>query len=149
MTNKHLNEIDIQEYLLNETYTNTEIIEHIQHCEECRLKAEQYKLIFEVLKIQEKPIFDFNLADLVLKQLPGNKPEFQFGKFFVYCLVLIVAPIIGVLIYLFSTSLSGLVIGIAPILVYLIVTTVIGVMLFQCFDTYTRYKNRMNALNFY
>ncbi len=149
MKNKHIDDIEIQQYLLQETISDTDLIEHIQQCEKCWLKVEQYKTIFEVVKEQEKAAFDFNLTELVLKQLPRNKPSFSPGKFLIYFFVLFALPMAIVLIYLFNSSLSGLATGLTPILIYLISTTVAGLLFFQFFDTYIKYRNRMNAINFY
>lgn len=149
MKTEHPDDFVIQQYLFRETISHPDLIEHIQQCEKCRLKVEQYKLIFEAIKEQEKPAFDFQLAELVLKQLPGEKLAFSPGKFLIYFFVLFALPIAGVLIYLFTSSLSGLITGLTPILMYLISITATGLLVFQFFDTYAKYKTRLNAINFY
>lgn len=149
MKNKHISEIEIQEYLYEELNSRTEITEHIQQCEICRMKVEEYKQIFELVKEQEIPAFDFNLADAVMNRLPRKKAELTFGKYIVAFILLITTPSVGIIICLFNTSLSDLLTGITPIIFYLIAITMSALLLFQCFDTYRRYKNKMNALNFY
>lgn len=149
MKNKHLTDIEIQQYLLLELNSRPDIIEHIQKCEECRIKVEEYRIIFEKIKEQEKPVFDFNLEELIAKQLSRNKPEFSFNRTFIYFFVFIAAPAGGIIIYLFSTTLSGLLMGIGPFFIYLVATTVISLFLFLCYDTYARFKKRMNTLSFY
>ena len=148
MKNKHPTDTDIQKYLFEKKNTDTDISGHIDECKDCRLRVAHYRRLFEAVHMQQNPHFDFDLTGLVMKQLVEIKPEFSFGKFLVYFFLFIMAPVSVVLIYLFSTRLSGLLMGIAPFFIYLVVTAVITLLLFQCFDTYSQYKKRIDALNF-
>lgn len=149
MKDNHLNDVEIQQFLFQENQLSSDISDHIQQCAECRNKTEQYKLIFNLVRVQEKPVFDFKLEELVMQKIHLGKPWFSFGLSLFYLFVFIAVPIAGVSIYLFSTLLSYLLEGFAPILLYLIITTVLIIMLFQCADTYIQYNNRMKALDFY
>ena len=121
MRNKHLDEIEIQQYLFEEHNFPPDIDEHIKHCKECRIRAEQYRLIFELVRDQKKPVFDFMLDKLVMKLVNENKTEYSFGKILIYYIVLIAVPVTAAAIYLFRTTLSDLLTGLAPILIYLII----------------------------
>jgi hypothetical protein len=149
MNNRHLTDIDIQQFLFQESGSDPEISRHIQQCGECRIKADQYRQIFETAVKEKKPVFEFELTELVMKKLPANKPEISLSKSVIYSILFIALPVAGVLIYLFYTRLSFLLIGISPIFVYLIATVMISLFLFQSIDNYIQYKKQIKALEIY
>jgi hypothetical protein len=149
MNDKHLRDIDIQQFLFQESSPDPDIFRHIQHCEECGIKADQYRQIFEAAKEAKKPAFEFDLTELVMKQLPSNKSEISLRKSLIYLVLFIAIPAAGVLIYLFYTRFSILLTGISPFFVYLVATAMICLLLFQSIDIYMQYKKKMNALDIY
>jgi hypothetical protein len=149
MTNKHLNDTEIQQYILQKTNCDVDIIKHIQHCTNCKVKAEQYKLLFEGIKQQEKPVFNFNLADLVIKQLPGPQLTTSNDKSFFKLVVFIALFSLSMVFCFLGNNLLNLFLGMTPILIGIIITTGISLLLFLCVDMYRKYQAQMRALNFY
>jgi hypothetical protein len=147
MNDEHLTDIDIQQYLFQESGPDPDISRHLQQCDECRIKADQYRKIFEAAEEAKKPVFEFDLTELVMKQLPSDRPEISLSKSVIYSILFIALPVAGVLIYLFYTRLSFLLIGISPIFVYLIATGMISLFLFQSVDNYIQYKKVIKALD--
>lgn len=148
MTNKHLNDAEIQQYILQQTNCVVDIIEHIQHCTNCKIKVKQYKLLFDGIKEQEKPIFDFNLAELVMEQLPKRQQKFSNETAFFYFIVSIAISSVFIAFYLFGNNLLNLFFGISQILVCLIFTTVTSLLIFQCIDMYRKHQTQMKSLKF-
>jgi hypothetical protein len=149
MKDRHLSDSEIQEYLLQENKLVADISEHLQECEICRSTAEQYKHIIEAVWRQEKAIFDFGLDELVMKQLPQKSEALSLKKSIIYSLLLVSFPVGALILFLLCTSLSVLLAGTLQIFVYLIITAVISLMLFQGFDSWYRFKKQMNILNSY
>ena len=149
MTNKHLNDIEIQQYVLEKANCDIDIAEHMQHCTNCAAKAAQYNLMFDGIEQQEKPIFNFNLADLVVKQLPQHQPKVANEKWVFYFVIFIAIFSVCAIFYLFGNNLQNLFFGTKPILTGLIITTVTILLVFLCIDMYRKYQAQMNALNFY
>ncbi len=149
MTNKHLNDADIQQYVLQKTNCDFDIIEHIQYCDSCKLKADQYNLIFEGIKKQEKPTFDFNLVDLVMEQLPKPQHKVYNEKSFFYSIIFIAISSICIVFYLFGNNLLNMFWGIKPILNGLIIITVTSLLIFLFIDMYKKYQAQMKVLNSY
>ena len=149
MTNEHLDDAEIQQYALKKTDCDIYITEHIRHCTSCRAKARQYNLLFERIKQQEKPVFDFSLADLVMAQLPETQRRDSYDNAFFYFAVCIAVFSGCTIFYLFGSNLLSLFSGITPILIYLLITTVTGLLVFLCMDMYRKYLTKMNALKYY
>jgi hypothetical protein len=80
MKYKHLNDDEIQQYVLEKANCADEVIEHIKSCTNCKERAAQYSLLFEGIKQQEKPAFDFNLSELVVAQLPKSQHSHSYKK---------------------------------------------------------------------
>jgi len=148
MTTKHLSEIETQQYALGKENCNTEIIDHIQKCEACRVKGEAYQLIFTKIKVQPKPVFDFNLTDLVMNQLPQPKQKATFDNIVIYVTAFVSVLFTGLAIYFFSSFLSNAVTGIAPIVSYLVITTLASLLIFLGIDMFAKYNRQMKILNF-
>ena len=149
MTNKHLDDDEIQQYVLQKAECNIDIVKHMQNCETCTMKAAQYNLLFEGIKQQEKPVFDFNLADLVIEQLPESGYKVSSDKLFSYFILFISVFSLCIIFYFFRDGLLSLFKGITPILVALIIITVICLFAILFIDMYKKYQTRMKTLNFY
>ena len=149
MTNKHLSDDEIQQYVFQKAECGIDIVKHIQHCRTCKTKAEQYSLLFEGIKQQDKPAFDFDLADLVIEQLPESGYKVSNDKFFCYFIAFGSFSSFCIIFYFFKESLLSLFKGITPLLVALIITTVVCLFVILFIDMYKKYQTRMKTLNFY
>jgi hypothetical protein len=146
---KHLNDDQIQQYVLQKAACDVDILNHIERCETCKIKAGQYNLLFEGIKQQEKPAFDFNIADLVTEQLPESRYKVSADKLLLYFIIFISVFSLSSIFYFFRDGLLSLFKGITPILVALIITTVISLFAILLIDMYKRYQAQMKTLNFY
>lgn len=149
MTNNHLNDDEIQQYILQKAECGIDIIEHMRNCETCKINADQYYLFFEAIKQQDKPVFDFNLVDLVIEQLPKSGYKVSNDKLFSYFIVFISFFSLCIIFYFFRDSLLSLLKEITPILFALIITTVTCLFVILCIDMYRKYQTQVKTLDFY
>jgi hypothetical protein len=145
----HLTDEEIQEYLLNKQAVDISTMEHASTCEECKARISDYQLLFAGIKQQPQPVFDFDLAELVIAQLPATKPVAAPGHSFIYIFVVAAIAIAGAAIYYFRTYIASLFTSITPLLIYLAATTVIMVAVMLSLDMYRNYNRKMRALDFY
>jgi hypothetical protein len=146
MKTEHLSEIEIQQYALNKSDCGKDIIAHIESCEECAAEAENYRLMFTGIKQYPKPVFDFDISELVLARLPKSKPAFALNSFF-YFLFSVVLIGIGIPAYLFREYLLKIFVGIVPMVMYLIIITAVAILIFQGIEIYRKYQKQMQSLN--
>jgi hypothetical protein len=149
MLTNHLTDDDIQQYALDGSNCEPEIIVHLQSCEACKARVATYQLLFSAIKEQPEPAFDFDFAGLVLAQLPAVKSRSSQDNILVYLFLLVTVILTGTLVYLFREYLTDLFTGITSLLLYLIATTVITILSLLCIDMYKSYQKKMNALDFY
>ena len=145
----HLTEEQIQQYVLEKANCTDEIKEHIQACIHCKERAKEYNLLFLAIQQQEKPVFDFDVTDLVLQQLP--KPQSQpFSEKWLSLLTIFISTLFFcVIVYLFGKNLVVLFGGISTVFIGLIITTVISIFVFLYIDMNKSYHAKMKALNFW
>lgn len=149
MKNQHLTDTEIQQYALQKSNCEVGILQHIQNCPNCKMKAGQYSLLFGAISEQEKPIFEFNLADLVLERLPKHQQNFANENSFFSIIGTIAFFLFCILSYFFGKNLLDLFTGIKPILIGLIITTVTSILIFLLTDIYKKHQTQMQALNIY
>jgi hypothetical protein len=76
MSSHHPSENELQQYALEGTFAGEDIAAHVAGCAACSAKLANYRLLTRQMSTMQKPAFDFNLAALVLQQLPAPKAEF-------------------------------------------------------------------------
>jgi len=146
MKTEHLSEIEGQQYVLNKTNCERNIIEHIESCAECAAEAENYRLMFAAIKQQPKPVFDFDVSQLVLARLPQSKSSFSLNFLF-YFLFAVALGSIGLLAYVFRQYLLKIFTGILPMVMYMIITITVAILIFQGIEIYRKYQKQMRSLN--
>lgn len=149
MISRHLNDDEIQQYVLQKAACDIDIVKHIQGCETCKIKAAQYTLLVEGIKHQEKPSFDFNVADLVVAQLPKPRYKDSADKLFFYFIIFLCVFFLSIIFYFLGNNLLNLFRGITPIVIALTITTAICLFVILCIDMYKKYQAQMKTLNFY
>ena len=143
MKNKHINEKEIQQYVLAKDDCDINILEHINHCQKCKAEVEIYELLFAAIKEEPNPIFEFDLADLVMQQLP-EKQNFSFEKYLIAILSGILIAIISILIFLINRYFPTLFNGISSIQFSLIFVTILLISIYIYIDMNKNYKDQMN-----
>ena len=147
MKAKHLSDNELQQYVSDQAACKSSVIEHINSCESCRIKAETYQILFSGIQQQPKPAFDFNLADLVMAQLEQPKRSYSTNTLAVYLFWSIGTTAVLILCFLFHDYLSGLFIRYSNLLLYLFLATTLVVFLFQCVEIYRKYQKQLRVLH--
>jgi hypothetical protein len=146
VTTTHANDKEIQDYSLNNAVAPA-IIDHIRNCSPCRAKAVQYTMMLEGIKGQSDPVFEFDLTRLVMAQLPVKSPKHSFGNYSLYPLLVLALLLVSILAYPLKNYLPGMVAGLTPILISLIVLTALVLSIFLSLDIYIKFKKKMDILN--
>ncbi len=145
--NKHLTEQEIQDFAFDKS--NVEWASHVAGCEHCKTKTESYQMLFSGIKEQAQPAFDFDLSSLVFAQLPKPQPKFSFENAFIYLIFVVTMLVLGVGYYFMKDYLVNIFTGLAPILIFLIASTLSVIFIFQAIETIRKYQKQMRALSFY
>lgn len=156
----HPSEMELQLYVLDEPGCTAEVIGHIEQCAYCRASVSAYRLVLAEIKQQPRPAFDFEVADLVLAELPvidsrlavSPSPDSLIPPprkdFFLYILVFGTLTSIGLPMYGYRAYLSKMLTGMLPMAICLIVMTAMIILLFYGMEMYRKYRRQLKALNY-
>jgi hypothetical protein len=145
----HLTDEEIQQYALDNLNSDITIFEHITSCEVCKAKVMNYRLLFAGIQQQPRATFDFNLAELVVAQLPSPKPAAAPDNSLIYVFVLAAIALTAAVLYYFRIYIVSLFTGIAPLFIYLTATTIVTLAIILSTDMYRNYQRKMRTLDFY
>ena len=146
---QHVTDQELQQYAMDKTGCAAGSAQHIESCEACRAAAGVYRQLFSDIAQQPKPVFDFDISALVLRELPVPAPKALPEKGFNYWLAAIVCIAIGIPLYLFRKNIYFLFEGISGYAVYIIAGTALPVVLIRLLAMYRKYRQQMKALNLY
>jgi hypothetical protein len=150
MNTKHLTDDELQQYALNSADCSSTSAEHVHFCEDCKSAVETYRLLFTSISEQEVPAFEFDLSELVVKQLqPQSKTKLLPEDFFIYLFSFAMIVITGAMLYFFRRHMIELFSGAGNFAVYLTVASVTVLLVFLCIDQYKTYQQKMKAIDFY
>jgi|GEM_PF-211147 len=152
MSSHHVSEMEIQQYALDTATVGAGVVEHVSACAVCRVKAENYRLLYSALREAERPVAGFDVAGMVLAGLPElpvlpvRKRAFSLSDRFVYVIAFAAFGALGVLVWLLRRDVFGVFDGLTTVAVLVLLIPVIGVLLWQCYDWYKKYKNIMKKI---
>jgi len=148
MTSKHITDNDIQQFVLDEANCPFDVIDHMSVCQNCRAKAETYKLLFSEIKRQAKPAFDFDLTEVVLSNIAHKETVGSQTSALIWLFTIIGLSSVVIIIYLFGNYVVRVFVGVSSMAMYLVVTTSVLLLLFQGIEIFRKYRNQMASLDF-
>ncbi|WP_428656412.1 hypothetical protein [Runella sp.] len=147
MNTKHLSDPELQEYALNGKNCPSQFDAHIQSCKICRQKAEIYQRMFSPIMKPAAPMFDFDVAESVMQQLPAPRPVALRKSYSVYWLGAGILLGAGVLIYLIFMTSGGFLFGkIAPMTLGISVMMILTLFVVLGIDMFLKHSKQMKVL---
>ncbi|HTI11328.1 MAG TPA: hypothetical protein VL832_22300 [Puia sp.] len=165
----HLSDMELQQWVLDPSNTGADHRAHLGQCEECMIRAGEYRLLIAQIKQESAPVFDFDLAGTVLSQLPDydnlvepgyerapladaaryHRPVgFRRGTLS-WPILLVISIVPGGLLYLFGKEVWGIFSGFSGMMLWMLVTSAALILLFQGMEVYRKYQRKIDALNLY
>jgi hypothetical protein len=148
MNNSHPSEKEIQQYAVDQLGCDVVISDHVESCEYCMAEVKAYWLLFSEINQQPKQVFDFNVADLVIPELPVAVHLLSAERFIAGFLVLFISCFIGIPVFLFRSYVLNMFSGIPPFFIYAIICSAFIIVLLQSLEMYKKYQKEMRILNF-
>ncbi len=157
MKTNHLSESEIQEFVVDKTNCQPEVIAHMHLCEYCQTKAHAYELVISEIKQAPNPKFEFDVSALLLSRLPDYESNSKRSPVIYYMIISILFLLMGTASYLCRVPLENIykkyvyqiVAGLSKGLIYTILAATLFILLFQSFELYKRYRRKLDDLNFY
>ncbi|MBN8876664.1 MAG: hypothetical protein J0I32_03905 [Sphingobacteriales bacterium] len=147
MISQHILEEDIQLYVLDASQVKEETMQHLEHCTACQARVREYEMLFTGIGSLPKALFDFDVAALVLPQLPEKKKVSSY-KIAGIAMVVIAAGLISLLFILLQYRLNELWQNISPWVIGLISVVAVAFIGISLWEMYERYRQQLKKLNF-
>jgi hypothetical protein len=148
MITLHLTEEELQQYAMEGVLPDSMVAGHLEACQSCQSKLAAYQLMFKSIQAQPAPAFGFDLASLVVAQLPSPKPVRKPNNSLIYLLILLGVILTCIALYQLRFYLAGFLTGIAPLMIYLLLATLIPISIVLGVDMYKSYQKKMHLLDF-
>jgi len=147
MTPIHLSDTEIQLYSLDKDNCGLNITEHIAQCESCATRAKNYTLLFSAVEDMPKPVIDFDITAMILAALPEHKKSPTLSDRLVYFVSFAGMSLLGILAWFLQKDLSRIFDSVTSMIMYVLLIPIVGILMWECYDLYEKYKKQMNVLN--
>jgi hypothetical protein len=144
MITGHPTEEQVHAHALDPAASPAGIHQHIGSCETCQASASRYRILFSALRDQPEPVFDFDVAELVLSALPSPKTKRSWTP---YLSVMMLVVITGIPIYLFKENIVNLFSGMSQFFAYVSVGSALIFLLVRLVQIIKTYHKRFDILN--
>jgi hypothetical protein len=148
----HLSEMELQQYVLDRAACTSEAIGHVETCERCKAEVAIYQRLFAGIGDQPGAAFDFDLAAMVLSQLPAptpvtvaNRPFGWFG----WTMTAVIGCVVCFSFYFFRKNIWNTFAGISGLFMYLILGAAAIVVALRILAMYKNYQQKIDSLNYY
>jgi hypothetical protein len=136
MIEAHPSDMELQQYVQDRTGCPVTVITHVEGCPHCRAAIAAYGQLFEALKQQPVPAFDFDVAALVMAKLPGERN-------FRWVIAAIIFFGIAIPAYLFRKNAFYVFTGISTLFLALILAAAGVIMIWRIMALYKLYQKRL------
>ncbi len=144
MNTGHLSEQQIQDYAL-EGENNRQ---HVESCTLCRQKVEMYQLLFSEAVKPPVPMFDFDLTESIMKQLPQPEPTTPETYDWAYWIGAAALLSAGMLLYIFMVYLLPLFRELTPITLGVSVMALLTLFAVMGYDMLLKHNKQIKTLQF-
>jgi anti-sigma factor RsiW len=149
MNQEHLSENELQQFALVQPETDHEMAAHVHACAKCAAAVANYRAMFAALSTMEKPVFSFDLENLIMGKLPVTTTRKTGFPWPMLGISIISVAIAATPIFIMSSFFINLFRSIPSLILYLIVTTALTIVIFQCRELLASYRKKMRLLNSY
>ncbi|WP_440133280.1 hypothetical protein [Chitinophaga sancti] len=140
MRTGHLTHEEMQDWVMSDGQGADEIGAHLSHCTACQEELAAYKLMLPMLETMPAAAFDFDVAEMVLANLPERQVGVSVGMVMVYLMVGAgVLAGLGALYVMTRYLAFNLVAGIGAIMI-------ISVLVFQIREMVKQYQRQLRLL---
>jgi hypothetical protein len=143
MITAHLTETEIQLYVAEPEVLDSQQVAHVAGCALCRTQAANYELLFNGMSNAPKPTFDFDLAALVLEQLPAPKRATPWA---LIVIAVLGAGIVAIAALFFWTAVAASLRVVSGVLLVAAATGALTILIFQIVEMFKAHQKQMDTI---
>jgi hypothetical protein len=149
MKQEHLTENELQQFVLEPQEAGAEQAAHVAECAKCTAVIANYRVMFTALGTMEKPAFNFDLEKQVMAKLsvsPIRKTGFPWLSIGISAAAV---AMVAVPFFIMRNYFTNMFTSISAPVIYLVAATTLTIIIFQCRELLTSYRQKMRLLNYY
>jgi hypothetical protein len=143
MITAHLTETEVQLYVAEPDALGHQQLAHVAGCPLCRAKAANYTQLFNSMQHLPKPAFDFDLAALVMEQLPAPKRAFPWAAIMIAALA---AGVVAVAAVCFGEAMAATLNAVPGVLLAVATTGALMILMFGIVEMFKEHQKRIDAI---
>lgn len=148
MKQEHLTENELQQFVLEPQEAGPEQTAHVAECAKCAAVAANYRVMFSALSNMEKPAFNFDLENQIMAQLSVSPTRKTGFSWFAIWIIAISAGMVAIPLFIMRRYFTNIFSIPAPV-VYMVAATTLTIIIFQCRELLTSYRQKIRLLNYY
>ena len=142
----HADDLSIQQYAFDSAECDPQVAYHITACGACLAKVEAYTTLATSVKALPEPILDYNLSNLVIRQIQVQT-EADSKRSYLYAVVALVAiSFFALALFLFNSTVSYLLDGAPANQIYFIISVTVFATAILVFDQFRTFNARLKTL---
>lgn len=146
MKNIHVSDFDIQQFLFDPLDCEAQIIKHINSCEECKKRVDTYVLLSSSIKNQTEPELEYNLAQLVLDEIPSNK-EIAHSDTYLNTIIILTTSFVLLILVLFRETFVFLIYNTIAQQSYFVISIAFFISFILVYDIFKTFNTKLEILN--
>lgn len=148
MKQEHLTENELQQFALEPLEADNEQATHVAECAKCSAAIANYRAMFSALSTIEKPAFNFDPEKQIMAELSVSPTRKTGFPWFAIGISAISAAMVAIPLFIMRNYFMNIFSIPAPV-IYLVVATTLTIIIFQCRELLSSYRQKMRLLNYY
>ena len=149
MKQEHLTENELQQFVLEPQEANSEQAAHVAECAKCSAAIANYKVLFKALSTMEKPAFNFDLKKQIMAELSVSTTRKTGFPWFAIGISAISAAMVAIPLYIMRNYFTNMFTSIPAPVIYLVAATTLTIIIFQCRELFSSYRQKIQLLKYY
>ncbi|HEY8898145.1 MAG TPA: hypothetical protein VIM79_25135 [Niastella sp.] len=149
MKQEHLTENELQQFVLEPLEAGPQQAAHVAECTKCAAVVANYRLMFTALNTMEKPAFNFDLEKQIMAALSVSPTRKNGFPWFAIGISAVSAAMVAIPLYIMRNYFTHMFTSIPAPVVYLVAATTLTIIIFQCRELFSSYRQKTRLLNYY
>ena len=147
MNHLHPVEKELQQYALDQSGADADLITHIETCAGCQADVAVYQMLFSEIKEQPSASFDFDVQELVLSKLSKKSKGLSTDDIIAGFLVIFTCSCIGIPVYIFRKMILNSFLDVPPFFIYSIIIGTALILIIKILFLYKKFLKQIHFLN--
>ena len=149
MKQEHLTENELQQFVLEPQEAGPEHAAHVADCAKCAAVIANYRVMFAALSSMEKPAFSFDPDKQIMAKLSVSSTRKTGFPWFAIGISAASTAMVAIPLFIMRNYFTNMFTSIPAPVIYLVAATTLTIIIFQCRELFSSYRQKMQLLKYY